>query len=204
MKVQERSLPGVFLVSAERHEDERGHFYESFRRDVLAEAVGHPVIIEQTNCSVTRRGGIRGIHSTNVPPGQAKIVTCVRGSVLDMVVDLRVGSPTFGKYEVTWLDAQASNSLYISEGLGHAFLALVENSCVFYQCSASYMPEQEFIITPFDRRIGLPWGLAEEPIVAEKYRAAPTLEEALERGILPTYEQCLAFREDLRRTRNAR
>jgi dTDP-4-dehydrorhamnose 3,5-epimerase len=199
MEIHERSLPGVFLVSAEKHEDVRGHFYEAFKRDALAEAVGHPLNIEQTNCSVTRRGGIRGIHSTNVPPGQAKLVTCLRGAVLDMVVDLRVGSPTFGQYEVTWLDAHATSSLYISEGLGHAFMALTDDSCVYYQCSTSYMPEHEVIINPFDRRIGLPWGLVDEPILADKYLTAPTLDEAVEGGLLSTYEDCMAFHEKQRR-----
>jgi NDP-hexose 5-epimerase len=198
MDIHERSLNGVFWVSSEKHEDMRGHFYEAFKRDALAEAIGHPLNIEQTNCSVTRRRGIRGIHSTSVPPGQAKLVTCVRGSVLDMVVDLRVNSPTFGKYEVTLLDAHSSNALYISEGLGHAFMSLADDSCVYYQCSTSYMPEHEIVINPFDADIGLPWGLMDEPILADKYLTAPTLQEALDRGLLSTYEDCMALREKLR------
>jgi NDP-hexose 3,5-(Or5-) epimerase len=198
MQIHERSLPGVFRVSSEKHEDARGHFYEAFKRDELAEVLGYRLTIEQTNCSVTRRGGIRGIHGSRVPPGQAKLVTCLRGSALDMVVDLRVNSPTFGQYEVTWLDAHSSTALYISEGLGHAFMALMDDTCVYYQCSTSYMPEHELAIDPFDPRIGLPWGLIDEPILADKYRTAPSLDEAVELGILPTYEDCLAFYEKMR------
>jgi NDP-hexose 3,5-(Or5-) epimerase len=198
MEIHELSLPGVFRVSPEKHEDVRGHFYEAFKRDALAEAVGHPLNIEQTNCSVTCRGGIRGIHGTNVPPGQAKLVTCVRGAVLDMVIDLRVGSPTFGKYEVAWLDASSSSAIYISEGLGHAFMALTDDSCVYYQCSTSYMPDLEIVLNPLDPDLALPWGLIDEPVLADKYLAAPTLEEAAAKGMLPTYEDCMAYRDKLR------
>ncbi|SBT42828.1 dTDP-4-dehydrorhamnose 3,5-epimerase family protein [Micromonospora auratinigra] len=201
MKITELGLPGVFRVVPQQHSDLRGRFYEPFKRDLLADAVGHPLNIEQTNCSVSRRGTIRGIHSTMVPPGQAKLVSCVRGAILDIVVDIRVGSPTFGRYEVNWLDAQSAAAVYMAEGLGHAFLALTDDTCVNYHCSTPYMPEVDLHVNPLDPELALPWGLTEEPVISEKNAKAPTLAEAADRGLLPTWADCQALYEKLRSQR---
>ncbi|MFG1751911.1 dTDP-4-dehydrorhamnose 3,5-epimerase family protein [Streptosporangium sandarakinum] len=191
MHVRQMAVPGAFLVTAERFDDERGTFYEAYREDVLAEALGHPPKVVQTNFSVSHRGVLRGIHGAVVPPGLAKLVTCVRGAVLDAVVDLRAGSPTFGRYEVTVLDHRSRACVYLSEGLGHAFLALEDDTCVQYQCSETYRPRDVITVNPLDPEIGLPFRTPEPPILSPGDAAAPTLREALERGLLPSYQDCL-------------
>src|SRR5690606_18710753 len=99
--------------------------------------------LRQANCSVSSARVLRGLHFARVPPSQAKYVTCVRGSVFDVVVDIRVGSPTFGRWDAVRLDDRDRRTIYISEGLGHAFLALEDDSTVMYLCSAQYDPQRE-------------------------------------------------------------
>ena len=101
----------------------------------FADAVGHPLDLQQANCSVSAAGVLRGIHFADVPPGQAKYVTCARGAVLDVVVDIRVGSPTFGPWDSVLLDDVDRRAIYLAEGLGHAFLSLEDDSTVVYLCS---------------------------------------------------------------------
>ena len=104
MDIRPLSIEGAWEISPKLHGDPRGLFTEWYRFDRLAEVVGHPLRLAQANLSVSSRGVVRGIHFADVPPGQAKYVTCVRGAVLDVVVDLRVGSPTFGRWEGVRLD----------------------------------------------------------------------------------------------------
>jgi NDP-hexose 3,5-(Or5-) epimerase len=198
MEIRELCLPDVYLVTPTTHADVRGVFYEAFKRDELGAATGHPLHIAQTNCSVSRRGTIRGIHGARIAPSQAKLVSCLRGAVLDMVVDLRVGSPTFGKHVVNWLDARSAAAVYMAEGFGHAFLALDDDSCVYYQCSAVYIPEIVFDLDPLDPELALPWGLTGPAIMSDKDRRAPSLAQALEGGLLSSYEDCVAFYEKQR------
>ncbi|WP_062346042.1 dTDP-4-dehydrorhamnose 3,5-epimerase family protein [Herbidospora yilanensis] len=188
----ELSIPGAFRLTPQRYDDVRGYFMEGFRGDVVSEAIGYPFVTGQVNWSSSRRGTLRGIHGTTLPPGQAKLVTCVRGAVLDVVVDLRVGSPTYGKYELTRQEADSGTAVYLSDGLGHAFLALTDDACMNYVCSAAYVPGTMIEIDPLDPRIGIPWPLTGPPIMSEKDAGAPTLDEAEAKGILPTYEDCLA------------
>src|SRR5919202_5624129 len=124
MHIRELGIPGAFEVTPVPHRDERGAFLEWFRQDELAAAVGHELELAQANCSISRRGVVRGVHCAEVPPGQAKYVTCSRGAVLDVVVDLRVGSPTFGRWEGVRLDDVDRRAVYLAEGLGHGFCAL--------------------------------------------------------------------------------
>ncbi|HYJ74288.1 MAG TPA: dTDP-4-dehydrorhamnose 3,5-epimerase family protein, partial [Kineosporiaceae bacterium] len=123
MEPQPTAVPDAYVLTPVQHGDERGTFLEWFRSEQL-EAVGHPLGLAQANLSVSRPGVVRGIHYADVPPGQAKYVTCVRGAVLDVVVDLRVGSPAFGRWEAVRLDDRERRALYVAEGLGHAFCAL--------------------------------------------------------------------------------
>jgi len=171
--------------------DERGRFLETVRADVLAEAVGHPVRIVQTNQSISRRGVLRGIHATSVPDGQAKVVTCLRGAVLDFAVDLRVGSPTFARWAMTVLDARSGASVYLGEGVGHAFYALHDDTCVQYLCSETYVSEQVITVDVFDPQIGIAVHLPEPPILSETDAAAPSLADLRAAGRLPRYEDCL-------------
>lgn len=188
MEIRPLSIAGAFLVTPRIFPDNRGVFLESFRGDLLAEHVGHRPDIVQTNVSVSSRGAVRGIHFADVPPGQAKYVTALSGSFVDYVVDMRVGSPTFGEWESVLLDTHARQAVYLSEGLGHAFCALEDGTTAMYLCTATYNPEREHGVHPLDPEIGieLPEGI--RPLLSAKDAAAPMLAEALEQGILPRAE----------------
>lgn len=173
--------------------DDRGSFHEWFRTGDIEEAVGHPLDLAQANCSVSRRGVLRGIHFADVPPSQAKYVKCLRGAVLDVVVDIRVGSPTFGGWDAVQLDDETHRSIYIAEGLGHAFMALTDDATVVYLCSAGYAPGREHGINPLDPEIAIEWPIGTGPLMSPKDAAAPSLADALRDGLLPSYEDCLAF-----------
>ena len=145
-------------------------------------------------------GTLRGLHFAQLPPSQAKYVGCPRGKVLDVVVDIRVGSPTFGQWDSVVLDDTDRRSIYISEGLGHAFFALEDNSTVMYLCSAPYNPEREHTVNVLDPALNIAWPqVVGGPILSDRDRAAPSLAEAEAAGLLPTWEETRAFAEELRR-----
>jgi NDP-hexose 3,5-(Or5-) epimerase len=192
LKITEMAVPNAFRITPERHPDRRGHFFEAYRAEELSATIGYPFVVGQGNYSVSRRNTVRGIHGTTIPPGQAKLVTCVRGAVLDVVVDLRIGSPTFGSCELTRQDEDSGIAVYLADGLGHAFLALTDHARMSYLCSEAYVPGTMIEINPLDPDIAIPWGLTEPPVMSDKDAAAPTLAEAVAAGRLPTYEECLA------------
>jgi dTDP-4-dehydrorhamnose 3,5-epimerase len=165
---------------------------------VVEDAVGHRLGLAQANHSVSSRGTLRGVHFADVPPGQAKYVYCTRGAVLDVIVDLRVGSPTFGVSDAVLLDEVDRRGVYLSEGLGHAFLALTDDANVTYLCSEPYNPTGEHGVHPLDPELDLPLPRDVEALLSDKDAAAPTLTEAREQGLLPSYDACLAFYETLR------
>jgi dTDP-4-dehydrorhamnose 3,5-epimerase len=193
-------IEGAWVHTPRIYGDDRGSFLESFRNaDVLAVA-GYPMDVAQVNCSVSRRGALRGIHFADVPPGQAKYVSCVRGAILDVVVDLRTGSPRFGSWEAIRLDDRERRSVFISEGLGHGFMALTDECTVLYQCSTPYAPDREHGVHPLDPAIGITWPTDVEPILSPKDAAAPTLSQAQATGLLPAHADCLAYTTALRTT----
>jgi dTDP-4-dehydrorhamnose 3,5-epimerase len=194
MTVRPLDISGAFLISSRSFTDERGAFFEAYREDVLTDVLGYQPKIVQTNYSVSHRNVLRGVHGATVPPGLAKLVTCVRGSMLDFAVDLRTGSPTFGKWDMTVLNGHGTSSVYLEEGLGHAFVALDDDTCVQYQCSEFYRPQDVITVHPLDPEIGLPLRLPGAPILSDGDAAAPTLGEAAERGLLPSYDSCTALR----------
>ena len=195
MDIRPLRIDGAFEVTPRQFPDDRGVFLESFRGDRLAEVVGHQIEVLQTNVSVSSRGTVRGIHFADVPVGQAKYVTAVTGSLVDYVVDLRVGSPTFGQWDSVLLDAVDRRAVYLAEGLGHAFCALEDGTTAHYLCSSVYNPGAEHGVNPLDPGVGLvlPDGL--EPLLSPKDAAAPSLAEAAEAGLLPTLEACRAHTE---------
>ena len=142
------------------------------------------------------------MHFADVPPGQAKYVYCTRGAVLDVMVDLRVGSPTFGVSDAVQLDEVDRRGVYLSEGLGHAFLALTDDANVTYLCSTPYSPGREHGVHPLDPELdllSLPlWPSGVEPLLSDKDAAAPSLAEAQQQGLLPDHASCQAFYETLR------
>src|SRR5271170_4570399 len=133
-------IDGAWVFTPRVHGDGRGSFLEWFRGAEFLTDLGHGLEVAQANCSVSRRGVIRGIHFADVPPGQAKYVTCASGAILDVIVDIRVGSPTFGQWEAVRLDEIGRRAVYLEPGLGHGFVALSESATVIYQCSESYAP----------------------------------------------------------------
>ena len=199
MQITPLRIEGAYRVAPRQFPDDRGVFMEGFRGDKLAEHIGHEMRVVQTNISVSSRGAVRGIHFADVPPSQAKYVTAVSGSFLDFVVDIRVGSPTFGEWESVRLDTDSRVAVYLSEGLGHCLVALEDNSTAVYLCSRPYNPTGEHGINPLDPRVGLDLPADLEPVVSAKDAAAPNLEEAAAQGLLPNYDDCLALAESLRR-----
>ncbi|MFB6810407.1 dTDP-4-dehydrorhamnose 3,5-epimerase [Streptomyces sp. NPDC056387] len=199
MKFRELSLEGAYEITPQLHGDPRGLFTEWYRFDKLSEVVGHPLNLAQANLSVSSRGVVRGIHFADVPRGQAKYVTCVRGAVLDVVVDLRVGSPTFGRWEGVRLDDVDRRAVYLPEGMGHGFCALSDDATLSYLCSETYNPTGEHAVHPLDADLGIEWP-AGVPLLSPRDRAAPSLAYAQSSGLLPAYAACREFTESLRVT----
>jgi dTDP-4-dehydrorhamnose 3,5-epimerase len=199
MEIRELKVSDAFEVTPRHHGDDRGVFLEWFKEASFTEAVGHPLRLAQANTSVSARGVVRGIHFAQVPPGQAKYVTCSTGRVLDVVVDIRVGSPTFGTWDSVLLDDVDRRAIYLAEGLGHVFLALDDRSVVTYLCSEGYNPGREHGIHPLDPEIGIAWPEGVEPLLSPKDASAPSLREAEQTGILPAYDECVAYYASLRK-----
>jgi len=198
MDVQALDINGAWVFTPRQHSDDRGAFLEWYREEVFAGAVGHPLTLAQSNHSLSRRGVLRGLHFADVPPGQAKYVYCPRGAVLDVAVDLRVGSPTFGRSCAVRLDDTDRRAIYLAEGLGHAFLALEDDSSVTYLCSTSYNPQREHTVHPQDPELALPWPGDVEPLLSPRDAAAPSLAEARSDGLLASYDDCRAYYSQLR------
>jgi len=198
MEARELSIPGAFEFSPRVFPDSRGMFVAPFQESAFSETVGYPLRVAQTNHSVSRRGALRGVHFADVPPGQAKYVYCPSGALLDVVIDIRVGSPTFGKSDAVVLDSTEFKALYLAEGLGHAFIALTDDTAIAYLCTTGYNPHGEHGINPLDPALALPWPGDIEAVLSEKDLAAPTLAEAEASGLLPHYADCQAHYEELR------
>jgi dTDP-4-dehydrorhamnose 3,5-epimerase len=199
VKINPLGIEGAFEIVPVQRGDSRGLFLEWYRHDLFAEANGHPLRLAQANLSVSSRGTVRGVHYADVAPGQAKYVTCVRGAVLDFVIDIRVGSPTFGRHEVVRLDDVDRREVYLAEGLGHAICALTDDATLLYLCSETYAPQREREVSPLDPALGLEFPFArDELILSDKDVAAPTLAEAAERGLLPDYAACKQLYADLK------
>jgi dTDP-4-dehydrorhamnose 3,5-epimerase len=198
MTFRELGVPGAWEITPTVHGDERGVFFEWFSDREFVAMTGHRLDLRQANTSVSSAGVLRGLHFAQLPPSQAKYVTCLRGAVLDVVVDIRVGSPTFAHWDSVLLDDVDHRSIYISEGLAHGFVALQDDSTVSYLCSAGYSPQREHTICPTDPAIGVDWPVT-DPTLSERDAAAQTLAEVQAAGLLPTWDEARAFVEELRR-----
>ena len=194
MQIRELTIPDAFEITPIVRGDDRGVFLEWYRFDLLGEAVGHSLDLRQANASVSRRGTVRGIHFADMPPGQAKYVTASYGTVLDYVIDIRVGSPTFGQWDSVLLDDVERKAIYIPEGLGHAFVALTEGATVSYLVSDTYNHAREHGINPLDPDVGLVFPEdAGELLLSTKDTDAPSLAEASAQGLLPKFAQAKTF-----------
>jgi dTDP-4-dehydrorhamnose 3,5-epimerase len=199
VQIRELAIPDAYEMTPVVRSDDRGDFLEWYRFDRLEETIGHPLDVRQANISVSRRGVVRGVHFADVPRGQAKYVTVPRGSVLDVVVDIRTGSPTFGSWDSVLLDDRDRRALYIAEGLGHLFVALEDDTTVSYLVSDVYSPTAEHGINPFDPELAIDFPFdAADLVVSEKDRHAPSLAELAASGSLPTMDAIHAFYDSLR------
>lgn len=198
MQIRELSIPGSYEITPILRGDDRGVFLEWYRHDLLEQAVGHSLDLRQANTSVSKRGVVRGIHFADIPPGQAKYVTVTHGAVLDYVIDIRVGSPTFGQWDAVRLDDVDRKAIYLGEGLGHAFVSLTENATVSYLVSDTYNASREHGINPLDPDVALVFPEeAGELLLSPKDTDAPSLAEAAVQGLLPTWDQARAFYDSL-------
>ncbi len=198
MQIRELSIPDAYEITPIQRGDDRGVFLEWYRFDRLEEAIGHSLNLRQANTSVSSKGVVRGIHFADIPPSQAKYVTVAYGAVLDYIVDLRVGSPTFGKWDTVRLDSVDRRAVYLAEGLGHAFVSLSEGATVSYLVSDVYNPTREHGINPLDPDIALVFpDEAGEPLLSPKDTDAPSLLEAERSGLLPTWAAARAFYDSL-------
>jgi dTDP-4-dehydrorhamnose 3,5-epimerase len=173
-------------------------FVAPFQQATFINATGHRLQLAQCNHSMSRRGVIRGVHFSDVPPGQAKYVHCARGALLDVAIDVRLGSPTFGRWCSVLLDTTNHRAVYLAEGIGHAFIALADDTMMVYLCSTGYDPAAERTIHPLDPALALPWPTDLKPILSDKDRTAPTLAEAQAAALLPNWSACLTRYTELR------
>jgi dTDP-4-dehydrorhamnose 3,5-epimerase len=186
MKLTPLGIEGAWLAESPVWNDERGFFREWFKSEDLKCATGRDFGIEQANISLSSVGTLRGIHYSIAALGQAKWITCVSGSIQDVIVDIRPDSMSFGQWIEVELLGNSGQAVFISEGLGHGFVALVDNTAVAYLVSTPYSPTDEFEINPLDEKIGIKWGVDLRDLkISEKDKKAPTLAERLAEGKLP-------------------
>jgi dTDP-4-dehydrorhamnose 3,5-epimerase len=194
VQIRELSVPDSYEITPQQHADERGVFLEWYRFDRLEKAVGHSLNLRQGNTSVSRRGSVRGIHFADLPPSQAKYVTAPRGAVLDYVIDIRIGSPTFGKWDTVLLDDKDRRAIYVGEGLGHCFVALTDDATVTYLVTDVYNPTREHGINPLDPDVALKFPPeAGDLLLSSKDTEAPGLSESAAQGLLPEWKAVREF-----------
>ena len=192
MTARALDITGAWEFWPEVLSDDWCTFVETYSAPDFAHVVGHPMALGHMTVSVARAGLLRGIHVVDVPPGCGKLVTCVSGAVWDVVVDLRVGSETFGRWAGVLLDDTARNAVYWSEGLGHGYLSLEDGSVLVYLHTQPYVAERERRIYAFDPVLAISWpvvgrsGAPLEHVIGRKDRAAPTLAQAVASSMLPS------------------
>ena len=179
-QIKHLNIEGCWVFKPITHSDSRGLFFEWFQDSTFEKYSGGEFKIAQANCSVSNKGVIRGIHFAKFPPGQSKYVTCLAGKVFDVVVDLRKGSPTFGKWDSVVLDSAEPSALFIPSGIGHGFMALEDNTSFVYLCDQRYNPNNEFDISPFDQTIGIEWPKNIDAIVSKKDQEGKSFEDLME------------------------
>ncbi|MFJ2226286.1 dTDP-4-dehydrorhamnose 3,5-epimerase family protein [Streptomyces halstedii] len=198
MQSRQLAVDGAFEFQPKVFTDERGLFVSPFQETAARQALGRPLFpVAQTNHSLSRRGTIRGAHYTLTPPGIAKYVYCARGRALDIVIDVRLGSPTYGRSETVLLDQEDFRAVFFPVGVAHAFVALEDRTVMSYMLSGEYVPENELALSVFDPVLELSLPSDFEPVMSERDLAAPTLETAEKSGTLPEYRRCLELERAL-------
>jgi dTDP-4-dehydrorhamnose 3,5-epimerase len=186
MELRPLNIEGAWLADSPVWRDDRGFFREWFKREEILSKTGVDFSTQQANISVSSKGTLRGIHYSIAPCGQAKWITCVSGSIQDVIVDIRPNSKTFGQWVDVELKGDLGKAVFINEGLGHGFLALEENTTVAYLISTPFSPTDEYEINPLDGAIGINWGIEISNLnISDKDKAAPTLAVRVAEGKLP-------------------
>lgn len=189
MQFSQLEIEGVWLAESPVWGDDRGTFREWFKSESFEKATGRAFSISQANTSVSSKGTLRGIHYSIAPEGQAKWITCIAGTIKDVIVDIRLNSPTFGKWVEVELKADSGKAVFIAEGLGHGFLAMEEGTCVAYLVSTAFSPSFEFEINPLDPQIAINWGTDLSDLkISHKDREAPSLSARKSEGKLPYFK----------------
>jgi dTDP-4-dehydrorhamnose 3,5-epimerase len=190
--ISELGIAGAWRFCAPVLSGERGVHVEPYSAPEFAAAVGRPLSLGHLNVTVAHAGSLFGVHYGDVPPGQAKYVHCVAGAVWDVVVDLRIDSATFGQWEAIVLDDVNRHAVYLSEGLGHAYLSLADHTTLVYVCSQPYLPDREHSVNPLDPALGIAWptsGRDGRPLtltVGRRDGSAPTLARSRATDRLPS------------------
>jgi len=177
MKFEKTEIAGLVIITPEVFQDDRGLFMETFHRDAF-EKNGLPTQFAQDNQSISKKHVLRGLHFQRPPYAQGKLVSVAHGAVLDVAVDLRKNSPTFGKWKSVLLSGDNRLMFWIPEGFAHGFVALEENTVFQYKCTNIYRKESEGSIRWNDPDLNIAWGIA-QPILSEKDAAAPLFNETV-------------------------
>lgn len=180
------SIPGAAHIRHVPRRDERGYFRALFRDIEVRDLVGHSLDQYQMNVNRSYRGALRGIHATTAPHSGGKFATCLNGTVLQVLVDLRVGSPTFTESISFEMSGDCPESVYCPPGVGHAIMALSDDVVVSYLITQRYEQHQELAINPMDPTLGIDWPSTPSAL-STKDRRAPSITEALQTGLLPRY-----------------
>jgi 5-epimerase len=199
VQVRELAVSGAFEFTPDVFADRRGLFVAPFRQNMLMAATHQPFPVAQLNHNVSSRGVVRGIHFNRTPPGSSKYSYCPLGAGIDIVVDLRVGSPTYRKWDSVLLDQDAFRAVYTPIGVGHAFVALEDTTVLSYMVSRDYVAEHELGVSVLDETLGLPVPAADTIVLSDRDRAAPTVAEAESNGLLPRFAECERIEQASRR-----
>ncbi len=176
MKVTELEIKGSWMLESQVFNDNRGTFSEWYKSEIFGQETNENFVPAQANVSTSKIGTLRGIHFSLAGIGQAKLIMCAFGKIQDVIVDLREGSPTFGRHQSVLLEQQSGKSLFLSKGLGHGFLSLADSSTVVYLVSSKYSPSDEYGVNPLDPDLNIKWWLDQSDLIlSEKDLKADSL-----------------------------
>jgi dTDP-4-dehydrorhamnose 3,5-epimerase len=179
MKIIETKLPGVLIIEPKVFNDSRGYFVEIFRQDLFEKAIGYQVDFVQDNESKSNKGVLRGLHYQLPPYAQAKLIRVIKGSILDVVVDIRKSSHTYGKHVSVKLTSERKSQIFIPHGFAHGFIVTSDSAILSYKMDGNYMPEYERGIAFNDKDLAIDWKLPSELFqISDKDRHHPTLENS--------------------------